>query len=318
MHLLLSSTLLVLLAPVYLAAFPFLTLAALLYDGVVDHRLPRVRALLLVGGLLIAELVGLLGAVITLRHRDPDAFETATYRLQRIWSRGILRWSVFLYDLRFELTGDALGDGPFLLLPRHASLADTLLPMWLTDGPTPLRPRYALKKELLWDPCLNVVGQRVPNVFVDRSAGSAAEIQRVADLAVDLPEDSFVVLFPEGTRFSESRRAKIIERLQLRGDDDRHAEAVRLKNVLPVRPGGTVGLMNHAGLDVVLMAHTGLEGTRSLGDVLRGDLIGSVLNVHLRRVPAHDLPTTDEGRLAWLREAWDWMDSAVTCLKRAA
>ena len=33
-----------------------------------------------------------------------------------------------------------------------------------------LRLRYVLKRELLWDPCLDIVGQRVPNIFVDRDA----------------------------------------------------------------------------------------------------------------------------------------------------
>ncbi|MDC0708578.1 hypothetical protein POL68_08865 [Stigmatella sp. ncwal1] len=43
--------------------------------------------------------------------------------------------------------------------------------------------KYVLKRELLWDPCLDVVGRRLPNVFVERSGDRGkAEIEAVATL----------------------------------------------------------------------------------------------------------------------------------------
>ena len=43
------------------------------------------------------------------------------------------------------------------------------------------------ERELLWDPCLDVVGQRLPNVFVRRGDGDgASEIAAVRAPAADL------------------------------------------------------------------------------------------------------------------------------------
>ena len=58
--------------------------------------------------------------------------------------------------------------GPIVLISRHASLADALLPAWLLGRNGDMRPRYVMKRDLLVDPCLDIVGHRVPNWFVDR------------------------------------------------------------------------------------------------------------------------------------------------------
>ena len=48
--------------------------------------------------------------------------------------------------------------------------------------PHQVRLRYVLKRELLLDPCLDIVGNRLPNCFVARSGADAqADIDKVAD-----------------------------------------------------------------------------------------------------------------------------------------
>lgn len=64
-----------------------------------------------------------------------------------------------------------------------------------------------MKQELLWDPCLDIVGNRLPNYFVDRAAkDTARELAHIASLARELAPGQRVVMYPEGTRFSETKR----------------------------------------------------------------------------------------------------------------
>ena len=85
----------------------------------------------------------------------------------RCWPRSR---RIFALRLVVEDAGAAAG-GPLLVFARHASLADVLLPAVLVADRERLRLRWVLKRELLVDPCLDVVGGRLPNVFVDRSCG---------------------------------------------------------------------------------------------------------------------------------------------------
>ena len=74
-----------------------------------------------------------------------------------------------------------------LLFPRHVSVADTLLPAVFVSSRNGILLRHVLKRELLWDPCLDIVGNRLPNCFVRRdSRDSAREIRAVAALAHDV------------------------------------------------------------------------------------------------------------------------------------
>jgi 1-acyl-sn-glycerol-3-phosphate acyltransferase len=126
-----------------------------------------------------------------------------------------------------------------------------------------------------------------------------------------------VLIYPEGTRFTPAKLARAVERLAAAGDVDPALLEVarRLRHVLPPRPGGPLALLAHQPpLDVVLVAHTGLEGATRLADLWRGALVGSRLRVRLERVAAADLPADDAGRLRWLHERWlaidAWIDAA--------
>jgi len=107
------------------------------------------------------------------------------YALQDWWGSAIFASVVRAFALRVEIDDAAdLPRGPYLLLVRHASSADTLLASALVSRRHGTRLRYVLKREILWDPCIDVVGNRLPHVFVDRSsADSEREVRRVADAA---------------------------------------------------------------------------------------------------------------------------------------
>ena len=77
------------------------------------------------------------------------------------------------------MEGEADGArGPYLLLVRHASSGDALLASSLVSAPNRMQLRCVLKRELLWDPCLDIVGNWLPNVFAERDAPDSSRIVR--------------------------------------------------------------------------------------------------------------------------------------------
>jgi len=245
---------------------------------------------------------------------EPQRWTDLHFQLEAWWGTTLFRAVIRLFGLRVEVVGDAdLGRGPYLLLLRHSSTADTLIASALVTQPYGIRLRYILKRENLWDPCLDIVGNRVPNVFVDRfSADPAGEIRRMQELARDLGSRDGVLIYPEGTRFSNAKRTRVLDSLEESGDIGMLEYARSLAFVLPPRPGGTLGLFDAApDADVVVCAHTGFEGTASLGDVWRGALVNQVIRIEFRRIPRSEIPTDREAQVAWILEEWQRVDAWV-------
>jgi 1-acyl-sn-glycerol-3-phosphate acyltransferase len=197
-------------------------------------------------------------------------------------------------------------------MSRHASLLDVLLPVVFVSARHDLVPRYVAKRELLWDPWVDLAGHRLATAFVRRE-GSAhdQDVAAVASLARDLGPRDALVIFPEGTRFTEAKRARVLASLA-RKDEAAFARASRLKNLLPPHPGGPLSVLERArGADVVFCAHTGLEGTNHLRDLLAGSLIGATVRVRYWRVAARDVPTDAEEQLEWLWQWWERLDAWI-------
>jgi hypothetical protein len=196
-------------------------------------------------------------------------------------------------------------------------MADTVLAAAFVANPNRLLLRYVLKRELLWDPCLDVVGRRLPNEFVNRRGpGLDAEVAAVAGLAAGLDARSAVLIYPEGKRFSEPRRAAALAALREKGLDELAAIAGDFRYVLAPRLRGPLALLDAApGVDVVLLEHTGFEGASSFAEFWKGSLVGGDLRVRLRRIPAPEIPA--EGRDLWLFERWAEMDRWISDTKAA-
>jgi 1-acyl-sn-glycerol-3-phosphate acyltransferase len=284
---------------------------------------------------LVCELVGLLiSAGLWLARPfarwDAERWSALHFRLQDGWGTALLRAATRCFDLRFEIeeqdeggaavghppdAPDAarLGQGPYLLMLRHASTGDTLLASALVGWPHGMRLRYVLKRELLWDPCLDVVGNRLPHVFVDRASDdSQREIARVQALARDLSARDGVLIYPEGTRFSHAKRARVLERLAREGDAKQLEYARSLHGVLPPRTGGALGLLEAAPqADVVVCAHTGFERAASLARIWSGELLHATIRVRFQRIPRARIPHTRAAQAEWLRERWQEIDAWV-------
>jgi 1-acyl-sn-glycerol-3-phosphate acyltransferase len=129
------------------------------------------------------------------------------FALQSLWTEALFRAVRWIYKVEVAVEGlDQVQPSPFLLWVRHTSLADTVLAAVMIANPHRIGLRYVLKRELLWDPCLDVVGRRLPNVFVDRSRRrSDLELASVQALARDLGAGQGVLIYPEGTRFSAKK-----------------------------------------------------------------------------------------------------------------
>lgn len=237
------------------------------------------------------------------------AFLTANFVLQCWWANALKRAGERLFDLRFQVTGrDALAGPPVILLPRHASSGDTVIPIVFYARPCRRRVRYVLKRELLVDPCLDVVGNRLPNYFVDRRArDSEAEIQGVVGLLDDPGGDS-IVIFPEGTRFTPDKRRHILSRL----DGEVAVRARGWERVLPPRPGGTLALLEHnPGLDLLLCAHAGLERAASVRALLSGSAVGATVRIHFWRIPFAEIPDDPARHWSFLLDCWERMNAEV-------
>ena len=73
--------------------------------------------------------------------------------------------------------------------------------------------RYVLKQELQLLPCLDIGGNLLPNVFVDRSgADSDAAVRDVSDLVASAGKDESVLIYPEGTRFTQKKHDDLATR----------------------------------------------------------------------------------------------------------
>jgi 1-acyl-sn-glycerol-3-phosphate acyltransferase len=266
---------------------------------------------------LAAEVGGLavLGAVwvVSLAGARRSFLLEATWRLQQHWAGALFGAARTLFRLRLEVAGsDAVARGPLIVLIRHTSILDTLLPANLVSRPHGMHLRYVLKRELLADPCLDVAGRRLPNYFVRRGSREAQELERVRALAHDLGPEDGVLIYPEGTRFTKARRIGAIDRIAKR--DPRLAEqAKQLQHLLPPRLGGVEALLDGApDADVAVIAHHGLDGLRSIGDIWCGGLVGLGVEVRVTRVQRSEVPEGAAARLAWLYGVWqdvdDWLE----------
>jgi 1-acyl-sn-glycerol-3-phosphate acyltransferase len=235
------------------------------------------------------------------------------YALQRRWTEtliGALRVTtgvaVTVHDV------DALRPGPAVVLCRHASLADSLVSAWVVTSVARMKPRYVLKRELLSDPCLDIVGNRLPNHFLDRQApDSGPELAALADLASGLGNDEVAVIFPEGTRASSAKRERALARIGER-DPARASRLAALQHLLPPRPAGSVALLDGCPqADLVLAWHVGFDGLDTFSGIYRRlAREPRPAEFHARRVPRADVPT-GEAFMPWLDEAWLRMDSDV-------
>ncbi len=205
---------------------------------------------------------------------------------------------------------DALRPAPVVALIRHASLADSLLSAWVITTAAQLSVRFVLKRELLADPCLDIVGNRLPNCFLDRQAeDSTPGLAQIAALGADMSSSDVAVIFPEGTRANDAKRIRALARIR-EGDPGRAARLSVLEHLLPPRSSGTKALLSSApASEVVLGWHTGFDGLDTFKGIIAALGRPRPVRIHFERVPGP--PQDPDCFERWLDDVWVRADRAV-------
>lgn len=248
--------------------------------------------------------------------RSEAAYLKYHFALQYYWGKTILTAVFWLFKLRIDIEGaDELGrGGPVIVFMRHVSIIDVLLPASQFFQPLMLNLRYLVKKENLYLPVLDVVGHRLPNVFVDRSGTQRENMRRsIKALVNNLGPRDGVLIYPEGTRYTKARRQRLIEKLENQGDSALLDQARSLQNLLPARIGGAQACFDGApDADVLIVGHVGLEGAASPKDLWHGVLYDTEVTVRIWRVPVQKIPASLDARVQWLATQWKALDVWVT------
>lgn len=304
-----SAVILLLLLPLYVVILPLT-----MYIDTISQRTTYTQALLFFCQYVVNQnigigLCGLFWLELILRKR-PDVFIERNQKLQYWWAKSLLNRLQQLFQFKLCIDGEIPDCGDKILFARHVSSADTLLPMLSVIIPQRLKCRYVLKKELCWDPCLDIVGHRLPNAIVQRGQGEA-EVQRIVNLLNGLDQQSCIVFFPEGTRYSIRKRQEVIQRLQEKQSSILPL-AEKLQCCLPPRLGGSMGLLsNSAGRQIVFMAHSGFEAVENIGSLVNGGLFQQQIQIKFwEQVPPADIEQQEE----WLYAQWQSLDDWLTSL----
>lgn len=275
-------------------------------------RCPVARLLVFATCWAWLETGGVLGAVFLWITGQSDN-RKAHYALQQWWTSSIVRSLGFTVGLKINVEGaDSVGKGPSVALCRHASLGDAAMSAWVLARHAELNPRYVLKRELKIDPCLDIIGHRLPNFFVNRgSANISAELQGISEMADGLGEGDCAVIFPEGSRANDKKRGSALARLQTR-TPERFERLKDLKFLLPPKSAGVSALLNAVpDANVILMWHSGFDGLDSFKGMIRS--VGQGMNkvhVHITEFARSAVPS-GEAFIAWLDDKWVEMDAAV-------
>lgn len=298
-------------------ALPILALVWIPVGALVDvvrrrWRLPIVRLLAFATCWAWLEVLGVSAAALLFLSGRSSRIDSY-YKVQAWWCRNVVGCLSALVGLQFEVSGtENVGDGPFVLLARHVSLADAVMSSWVVGSLMKKNPRYVLKNELKMDPCLDIFGHRLPNYFINRSSDDvAAELHGIQQMASHLNVDDVAVIFPEGSRANDAKRNGRLAALAERSSP-RHARLQQLRYLLPPKPAGVSALLQSVpAAHVITLAHCGLEGLDSFGAILR-NFGRQVVKVRVT-LTKHDRGSIPHGDafVAWLDDQWVKMDQLV-------
>lgn len=304
---------------IVLLTLPLTLSLAFVVDLIRHNRFATVRAVLMAAVFLSCEMVGITVSLLIWLFSfvwvggNQARFIRWNFNLQQWWTGALFASAQRIYQLRLEVSGDRIEHGPIIVFMRHTSLADTMLPAALFSRQQGFVLRYVLKRELLWDPCIDIVGNRIPNAFVERGTGNiSGGVAVVQRLMGGLTERDGILIYPEGTRFTPEKLQKALARLQQGSGARLHAKASKLQNVLPPRLGGPLAILElNENADAVFCGHVGLETAVTASDLLNGKLVGQTIRAHCWRVPFADIPRDREAQTDWLYEHWAKVDEWV-------
>lgn len=303
---------------VLLGTSPVWLPVALIVDAFRRVHLSTTRAICFILLYLFCQVWGLLAMLFIwlFYSRNYARYMDRMFWIEFTWGYWLGQTGIRLFGMKIHLEEEyEWGHRPAILLIRHASITDTFVPLIFACAIHGQQLRYVMKRELEWDPCLDLAVNRMPHLFVVRgSKHSEKEVEAIASMMDGVTEKGGVVIFPEGTRYTPSKRERIVEKLRELGEDDVLKWAERYRHVLPPRVGGPLALFERAaemGADIVFCAHTGLERSSTFKDSFNGSLVGTDVYIRFWGEPASALPDGDDARKEWLFEQWKKIDDYV-------
>ena len=312
---------------------PLLAVLALLFGLAGLLRAGRMRNLRLVSFLVVgltAELVTLfvllgLWVVSGFGGRlQTEPYQKRHYAVVRRFLDALYRGAERTYGLRVEveepdLTGEELAaraSRPVIVLSRHAGPGDSFLLIHQLLSVYGRRPRVVMKATMQFDPSLDILGNRLPNVFIQRQqTGESIFTDQIERLARSLDANGALVIFPEGANWTPNRWRRGIRRLERAGRRDLAERARDMPNLLPPRPGGALAAIAACPeADVIFVAHAGLDTITSVGDVWRRFPVDQVVRARWWRVLSEQVPrdADHEAQVQWLYQWWERIDAWIT------
>src|SRR5499425_1166372 len=143
-----------------------------------------------------------------------EPFQSRHYAIMRWFLDLIYRTGTRTFRVRVEIDEPELTAGekaarlarPVIVLSRHAGPGDSFLLVRHLLSVYRRRPRVVMKATMQLDPGVDVVANRVPNVFIQHAkTGERLFVQQIERLAGGLDEVGALVIFPEGGNWTPSR-----------------------------------------------------------------------------------------------------------------
>jgi 1-acyl-sn-glycerol-3-phosphate acyltransferase len=253
-----------------------------------------------------------------------EPYQSRHYALMERYLGRLYGAAVSTLGLRIEVHEPELTAGeqaarlarPVIVLSRHAGPGDSLLLVHHLLTVYHRRPRIIMKAALQLDPGLDVVSNRVPNVFIrPQRTGERIYTQEISRLAAGLGPDGALVIFPEGGNWTPGRWRRGIQRLERQGQADLADRARDMPHLLPPRTGGVLAALAACpSADVIFVGHAGLDQLASVADVWRSLPMDHVIEARWWRVPAEEVPRSagHEAQVRWLYDWWARIDAWIS------
>jgi 1-acyl-sn-glycerol-3-phosphate acyltransferase len=239
--------------------------------------------------------------------------------LERVYQTGTRRFHITVEVDEPELTAAeqaARLARPVIVLSRHAGPGDSFLLVRHLLTVYRRRPRVVMKASLQLDPSIDVMANRLPNVFIShRRTGERVFTEQIERLAGGLDQAGALVIFPEGGNWTPGRWLRGIRRLEQQGRGDLAARAREMPNLLPPRAGGALSAIAACPeADVIFVAHAGLDRLVSVADIWHSLPMDQVIRAKWWRVPVGEVPRTadHETQVRWLYDWWALIDTWIT------
>jgi 1-acyl-sn-glycerol-3-phosphate acyltransferase len=288
---------------------PFLAVASAVLSLLFGGRRPvRVLALLLTWA--STHIAGVGACVLLARAGHGPHYAVMRWFIGTI-SRTALRVARVRVEVRDSAPAEAVleaKDTPVLALSIHSGEGDSLLVLDMLLRRHRRNPRIVMHQALSLDPLIDMLGNRLPNRFIDPRGGDI-EVE-IAEMSRDLGARDAVLIFPEGGNFSPERRLKSIQRLLRRGHRRQAEQAEGMRHLSAPRPGGALAALESApDADVVFIAHYGFPD--GFGEAWRELPHPTPIVVQMWHVPAGEIPAGTEARIEWLFGWWETLDAWV-------